>query len=197
MVFPGEVATDETLTPLEGDRKSPGSTLEGLMVFVSSGMALESEVVVLTPMELETLKLEGTKPNGSGVFVFRGLSFEVMISAPLELVATVFRPWVADSVRLTWEEIPEVASADFEVEKTIVFAPKRAKSISLAPFSIPALSAIISSSFTLAADELPRGVVCVNEVSRVLVCDLAMVDSVVNRVALSANALPDNLMSSD
>lgn len=101
MVFPAEVAVDETLTPLEVDTKSSGSTLEGLMVFVSTGVVLESGVVVLTPMMLETPKPEGTKSIGSGVFVLRGDSFEVVMSAPLEFVATVSRPWVADSVRLT------------------------------------------------------------------------------------------------
>lgn len=78
-----------------------------------------------------------------------------------------------------------------------MFAPNSAKLISLALFSIPALGAIISSSITLVVDELLRGVVCIDGFSSVLDCDLTLVDSIVNWVVLSANALPDDLTSSD
>ena len=163
----GKMPAAEPLTPREIEAERSGSRLGAAKPAVFSGAILESATVVRTSTDSGTLNVECTKPDDSGIFVFRGKLSEAVMPAPLDLVAMSFRPPAADSLGMTREEIPEDERVGLEVEKTIVFAPNKAKLISVALSSIPASCAALSFSSALMADELFGRAVSVDDVVRI------------------------------
>lgn len=167
---------------IEAERS--GSTLIDSTLVVFSGVTLESVALVRTPADSETLNVECTTSDGSGIFVLRGELSEAVMSAPPDLVVIEFRLLVADSVGLTGEEIPEDERVGFEVEKKTVFAPNNAMLTSVALSDIPMSSVFLSSFGSLSVDELLPRMECVDDVVGIAAGGPPRMDSVADRVAI-------------
>lgn len=97
---PGKIPAAEPLTPRVIEAERSGSMLIPSKLAVFSGVTLERAAVVWTPADSETLNVECTASDDSGIFVLRGTLSEAVTSAPPTLVLTVSRPWLTGSVVL-------------------------------------------------------------------------------------------------